>query len=74
MKDNVKVKDGDGGECFVCERPTTKGAFVISVSFDIPVLVTTIKVNRDMHLECAVDLKDLLDLRIRQAENRRRGR
>lgn len=68
MKDNVRVCQGDGSECFVCERETPKGTPVIAVSFDVPALVTTITVNRHMHLDCAGELQALLDLRIRQAK------
>lgn len=66
-RDSVRVEVGKGDRCFVCEEPTPTGKRVLSVSFDVPIFLATIKVKRDMHVECAKDLRALLDLKIKQA-------
>jgi hypothetical protein len=74
MKDNVTVQRGDGNPCCICGCSTPTGEPVVAVSFDVSVLVATVKVNKQMHLDCAVELGDTLILRARQAGRKSGGR
>lgn len=53
-------------ECFVCEKEIVGGEITIGVQFNVPVLISTMVVKRLMHLECAKELRRVLDDRIRR--------
>jgi hypothetical protein len=70
IENNVKVVVSEGGECFVCNEPIEDGNKVISVSFAVPALITTVTVHRQMHLMCAEKLGKLLEKRLKEARTR----
>jgi len=70
MEENVKVTVGNGSDCFICEQPTVKGNPVLTITVKLPAFIATITVNKDMHLECAANLRDLINLRLEQAGGR----
>jgi hypothetical protein len=67
MRDNIRVESGEGGDCCICDVKLPTGAPVIAVTFDVPVLVTFLKVSRRMHVECAEELSGILRLAVKQA-------
>ena len=64
FQDNVRVVVSGGEECFVCERRIQPRAFVVQVSFKVPLVITSTTVERQMHLACAEQLRDTLQDRI----------
>ena len=71
LEKNVRVASGDASsECFICETVLFASETVIEIEFNIPALITTLVVIRQMHAACAKNLKTLLDTRIKEASRR----
>jgi len=78
IEKNVNVVTSRGSPCFVCEKPTRDREVVIQVTLNAPVKdpifganLGKIEVSEEMHLHCAVDLRSILDRRIREAKEGR---
>lgn len=67
LEKNVTLGRSAGGGCGICDDPIKKNDPVIKVTFEVPVLITTINVDREMHLECAEKLSGMLRTRLREA-------
>lgn len=71
---NVKTVTSAGEECFVCEREIRSSEKAIRVSFNINLILTTTEVSKEMHIICAVELRSILDRRIKEATGGRGGK
>jgi hypothetical protein len=67
-RSNVKAVRSNGGECFVCEERLHPGEPSISVSFRVPLLIASVDMEREMHIECAKEMKKLIGDRIKEAK------
>lgn len=77
MKKNVKAVVSAGGSCFLCERPTNAGEFVIQITFNAKVkdpifgaTVATVPMTEEAHVRCGKEFRDVLDDRIDEATSR----
>lgn len=64
---NVVLHRSAGGPCGICDDPIPKNAVVVKVTFEVPIMITTVNVDREMHLECADRLAETLRRRLREA-------
>ena len=64
---NVVLRRSAGGPCGICDDPIKKDAVVIKVTFEVPIMITTVNVDREMHLECGERLSDTLRRRLKEA-------
>jgi hypothetical protein len=68
FEENVTVVQSKGDEeCFVCDGKFNKKEPGVAVGFNVPAILTTIRVKRQMHLGCAEELRRILDARIAEA-------
>lgn len=67
LEKNVTLGRSAGGGCGICDDPIKKNEAVVKVTLQVPVLITSIKVDREIHLECAERLAGMLRQRLREA-------
>lgn len=60
--ENIQVVTSEGAECFVCDKGIDKGARSVQIQFKLMV-----KVKKEMHQACAVDLQGILKLKAIEA-------
>jgi hypothetical protein len=68
LDDGVQARISLGGGCFLCDDKIESGEPTVFIRVDIPAILTTIKVEKEMHLNCAAELAVLVQLRIKQAK------
>ena len=64
---NVILVESKGGPCGICDDPLKKGEKVVRVKFEVPIVFTSVNMDREMHLECAEKLSHLLKKRLLEA-------
>jgi len=67
LDENVVLEVSKGGDCGICDRKIERGEQVIRVRFAVPVVVTSVKVDREIHLECGEDLSRHLKKKLLEA-------
>lgn len=60
LEKNVSLATSNGGACGICDVPIKSREPVVRVKFEVPVIFTSVGVDREMHLECAEQLSQLL--------------
>jgi len=72
LEKNLKRTASAGDDCLVCEKMIASGDACLLVAFNVPVLITTMKVEKYLHLDCAKELRDLIDKRLKEGGRERR--
>lgn len=65
--ENLAVVDADGSTCFACGEPmaVSQNKKMIEVTFKV-----IVSVKKAVHVSCAAEIRDLIDLRVSQANGR----
>jgi Ni,Fe-hydrogenase I small subunit len=68
LRQNVVLRPARSGEaCLACDDPFEEdGDPAISVTVEIPALLTTVKMEKPLHPACAKALRDRLDSLLKQ--------
>lgn len=67
----VTLGISEGNDCLVCEHPIQIGARIVEVNVKIPIMFTSVSKRAEIHLDCAKDLRDLIDKRLKEAKSGR---
>jgi hypothetical protein len=67
IEKNVTIVISGGGGCGICDDPIQKGEQVIRVIFEVPVIFTSVNVDKEMHLGCADRLAEVIRHRLMEA-------
>ena len=67
IEKNVTIIISGGGGCGICDDQIQKGERAIRVIFEVPVIFTSVNVDKEMHLRCAERLQEILRVRLREA-------
>lgn len=70
IEKNVTIIISGGGGCGICDDPIQKGERAIKVIFEVPVIFTSVNVDKEMHLRCAEKLVEVIMIRLREAGRR----
>lgn len=65
---SVTLGVSEGSECVICERDIVIGERIVEVNVKIPMVITTISKRVEVHMDCAKDLRDLIDKRLKEAK------
>lgn len=65
-QDNLEVCQADGSTCFVCDRVIDYPQHMKMVTVKVKVLLTTLR--KSVHIDCADEIRDLIELRVSQAK------
>jgi hypothetical protein len=67
IEKNVTIIISGGGGCGICDDPIQKGERAVRVIFEVPVIFTSVNVDKEMHLGCAQRLVEVIQVRLREA-------
>lgn len=67
LDENVVLEVSKGGDCGICDRKIEREEYVIRVRFAVPVVVTSVKIDREIHFECAEELSKHLKRKLLEA-------
>lgn len=62
--ENLAVVDADGSTCFSCGEPMTASPNKKMIQVSFKAIIT---VKKAVHVSCAAEIRDLIDLRVSQA-------
>ncbi len=68
---SVTLGISEGAECIICEKDIQTGDRIIEVNVKIPMIITSISKRVEVHMDCAKDLRDLIDKRLKEAKSGR---
>jgi hypothetical protein len=60
------VRSAGGTSCLGCQEEIRRGAPVIRVSVDVPVVISTVTVKKELHPDCALEMKKVIEDRLHE--------
>lgn len=67
LEDYLTVRTASGAECIACDKPTRKGETVLAFGYTLKMGFLQNRFDWELHVNCADDLRILVERRIEQA-------
>lgn len=66
LQKGIQAVRSAGSSCLGCQEEIARGAPVIRVSIEVPVVISTMTVKKELHPDCALEMKKVIEDRLHE--------